>query len=693
MDVKSAFLNGYLNEEVYVAQPKGFVDSEHPKHVYKINKALYGLKSIVDILLYLTASRSDIAYAVEICACYQVDPHITHLEAVKQILKYVHGTSDFGMMYSYDITPTLFGYCDADWAGSADDRKSTSGGCFFLGNNLISSLSKKQNRVSLSIAEAEYIAAGSGCTQLIWMKNMLHEYCFDQDTMRLYCDNMSAIDISKNLVQHSRTKNIDIRHHFIRELVEDKVIKLDHIRSNLQLVDIFTNPLSYVPKQSEDAPNAITSSPSPVHHGETTSRLQESLCSEAVLEVREFAAPVSPVKPSEPVTVKRLPSDPPGHSPSVHPSRSKLPTSQPDAVPAHISKIATAAREEQTDGSQNDDQCASFNQTEIPPEDIPPSTDDPIAPSSEGRPEYPKGPKPPKRKTQQARKIVTTKTDRKKISVNVPSVPIDGISFHHEESVQCWKFVMQRRIVDELIREFIVNLPDEFTDPSSAGYQTVHITGFKFVISPDVINGFLGNTVDIDSSPSCPTTEVLATVLFGGTLSTWPVKEIPAATLNVNDAILHKIDIANWFPSSHASSISATLGTFLYQICNDDKVDTGAFIYNHLLRHVGSFGVKVPISFPRLLSSLLLHLNEAVLTASNASGPEPKTIALSYRLFQGSHVPDIDHDVHPTWGPRIFDTIDWDDSAEGFCVDQVDALIRHLKSSTPSTSRQQPPSG
>ncbi|XP_008457264.2 uncharacterized protein LOC103496990 [Cucumis melo] len=469
---------------------------------------------------------------------------------------------------------------------------------------------------------------------------------------------------------------------------------------------------SYVPKQSEDAPNAITSWPSP---GETTSRLQESLCSEAVLEVREFAAPVSPVvhahraseatKPSEPVTVKRLPSDPPGHSPSVHPSRSKLPTSQPDAVPAHISKIATAAREEQTDGSQNDDQCASFNQTEIPPEDIPPSTDDPIAPSSEGRPEYPKGPKPPKRKTQQARKIVTTKTDRKKISVNVPSVPIDGISFHHEESVQCWKFVMQRRIVDEvnisdkhqscmsimdlihkaglektisnvgpfypqLIREFIVNLPDEFTDPSSAGYQTVHITGFKFVISSDVINGFLGNTVDIDSSPSCPTTEVLATVLFGGTLSTWPVKEIPAATLNVNDAILHKIDIANWFPSSHASSISATLGTFLYQICNDDKVDTGAFIYNHLLRHVGSFGVKVPISFPRLLSSLLLHLNEAVLTASNASGPEPKTIALSYRLFQGSHVPDIDHDVHPTWGPRIFDTIDWDDSAEGFCVDR-----------------------
>ncbi|KAA0066740.1 gag-pol polyprotein [Cucumis melo var. makuwa] len=610
MDVKSVFLNGYLNEEVYVAQPKGFVDSEHLKHVYKLNKALYGLKqaprawydwltvylrgkgysrgeidktlfihrksdqllvaqiyvddiifggfpqdlvnnfinimqsefemsmvgellcflglqirqknddifisqkkyarnivkkfgleqarnkrtpatthvkltkdiegaevdhklyrSIVGSLLYLTASRPDIAYAMGIYARYQVVPRITHLEAIKRILKYVHRTCDFGMMYSYDTTPTLVGYCDADWAGSTDDRK----------------------------IEAEYIAAGSGCTQLIWMKNVLHEYGFDQDTMTLYCNNMSAIDISKNLVQHSRTKHIDIRHHFIREPVEEKVIKLDHIRSNLQLANIFTKPLdassfeylcaglggSYVPKQSEDASNVITSSPPP---GEASSRLQESLHSEEVPEVGESVAPVAPAvhaqraseatvsdidsddqddfplirllkKPSETVITERLPSDPPGsihsqessstegvfistlgspqrspaislgHSPSVHPPQSKLPTSQPDVVLAHIPGIATAAYEEQTDGSQNDDQCASFNQADMPPEDIPPPTDDLIAPSSEGRPESPKGSKPPKRKPQQARRNVTTKSGRKKIPTNVPSVPINGFFF------------------------------------------------------------------------------------------------------------------------------------------------------------------------------------------------------------------------------------------------------------------------
>ena len=112
-----------------------------------------------------------------------------------------------------------------------------------MGNNLISWFSKKQNCVSLSTAEAEYIAAGSSCSQLVWMKQMLTEYNVTQDVMTLYCDNLSAINISKNPIQHSRTKHIDIRHHFIRELVEEKIIALEHITTEMQLADIFIKAL------------------------------------------------------------------------------------------------------------------------------------------------------------------------------------------------------------------------------------------------------------------------------------------------------------------------------------------------------------------------------------------------------------------------------------------------------------------
>ncbi|KAL0552084.1 hypothetical protein IC582_011180 [Cucumis melo] len=206
-----------------------------------VNHKLY--RSMIGSLLYLTTSKLDIAYVVGICVWYQSDPRTSHLNAVKRIIKYVHGTTDFGILYSYDTSSKLDGYCNADWAGSADDRKSTSSGCFFLGNNLVSWFSKKQNCVSLSTTEAEYIAAGIEYTQMRWMKNMLNEYEIIKDVMTLYCDNMSAIDILKNPGQHSRTEHIDIWHHFIRELIENKVITLQHIRLNSRLADIFTKPL------------------------------------------------------------------------------------------------------------------------------------------------------------------------------------------------------------------------------------------------------------------------------------------------------------------------------------------------------------------------------------------------------------------------------------------------------------------
>ena len=127
-----------------------------------VDLSLY--RSMIGSLLYLTTSRLDISYSVGVYARYQSNPKESHIIALKKIIKYVKITADFGGWYSKDTNDVIAGYSDADWARNADDRKSTSRGCFYVGNNLVSWMSKKQNSISLSIAEAEYIATGSCCT-------------------------------------------------------------------------------------------------------------------------------------------------------------------------------------------------------------------------------------------------------------------------------------------------------------------------------------------------------------------------------------------------------------------------------------------------------------------------------------------------------------------------------------------------
>ena len=138
---------------------------------------------------------------------------------------------------------SLAGYLNLDWAGNADDRKSTTSGCFYVRANLVAWMRKKQNFVSLSTAEAEYIVARSWYSQLLWMKKLLSDYGISQDTMVVYYDNFSTINISKNPVQHSKTKHIEIRYHFIRDLVERKIVTLEYIPTKCQNADIFTKPL------------------------------------------------------------------------------------------------------------------------------------------------------------------------------------------------------------------------------------------------------------------------------------------------------------------------------------------------------------------------------------------------------------------------------------------------------------------
>src|SRR4051812_24289521 len=332
MDVKSAFLNGEIEEEVYVLQPPGFEDSKNPDMVYMLHKALYGLKqapcawyetlkdfllrkgfkpgtndpnlftrayngdffvcqiyvdnsifgstnpniseefskmmskkyemsmmgelkfflglqihqwkndtfishekylkdclkkfgltdcktiktpmptsgfldadekgksfdqkkyrSMIGSLLYLCASRPDIMLSVCICARFQANPKESHHTAVKRILRYLAHTPSLGLWYPKGTQFNLIGYSDSDWAGDRVDRKSTSGTCHFLGRSLVCWASKKQNCVSISTAEAEYIAAGSCCTQILWLKKTLEDYGIYVKKIPLLCDNESAI--------------------------------------------------------------------------------------------------------------------------------------------------------------------------------------------------------------------------------------------------------------------------------------------------------------------------------------------------------------------------------------------------------------------------------------------------------------------------------------------------------------------
>ncbi|KAJ1696523.1 hypothetical protein LUZ63_005035 [Rhynchospora breviuscula] len=332
MDVKSAFLNGWIDEEVYVQQPPDFVDHFNPDHVFKFHKALYGLKqaprawygrlctflldngftrSKMDTTLF-TKKRDDHLLLVQIYVDdiifgstnatlaqefsslmssefemsmmgelnfflglqikqLQDSIFISQIKYAKELIK-KFGVEDsksldtpMGKSANIDadekgkpmditlyrgiigsllyLTASRPGYTDADFAGDRMDRKSTSETCQFLGGSLVSWSSRKQTSVALSTAEAEYVAAGSCCTQLLWMMQTFRDYELKFQKVPILCDNTSAILISKNPVLHSRTKHIEIRHHFIRDHVEKGDVELVHIDTKEQIVDIFTKPL------------------------------------------------------------------------------------------------------------------------------------------------------------------------------------------------------------------------------------------------------------------------------------------------------------------------------------------------------------------------------------------------------------------------------------------------------------------
>ena len=386
LDVKSAFLNGFLEEEIYVEQPLGYVKKRHEDKVYKLRKALYGLKqaprawnaridkyfrengfqkcpyehalymkmdgngsvllvclyvddliftgndpmmfdefkrsmikefemtdiglmshflgievkqsedgifisqsgyakevlkkfkmdscnpvntpveiglelrksisggnvdptyfkSLVGSLRYLTCTRPDILYGVGLVSRYMETPDQTHLNAAKRILRYIRGTLNDGLFYSCTNDFRLVGYSDSDWGRDLDERKSTSGYCFFMGDTTFTWSSKKQAIVTLSTCEAEYVAANSTVCHAIWLRNLLNYLGFSQEIpTEILVDNRSAMALAKNPVFHERSKHIDTRYHFIREHVKNGEVKLVHCKTQDQVADIFTKPLKH----------------------------------------------------------------------------------------------------------------------------------------------------------------------------------------------------------------------------------------------------------------------------------------------------------------------------------------------------------------------------------------------------------------------------------------------------------------
>ncbi|RVW95818.1 Retrovirus-related Pol polyprotein from transposon RE2 [Vitis vinifera] len=201
-------------------------------------------RRLVGKLNYLTITRPDISFPVSVVSQFLQSPCDSHWDAVIRILRYIKSTPGQGVLYENRGHTQVVGYTDADWAGSPTDRRSTSGYCVFIGGNLISWKSKKQDVVARSSAEAEYRAMALATCELIWLKHLLRELRFGKDEqMKLICDNQAALHIASNPVFHERTKHIEVDCHFIREKIASGCVATSFVNSNDQLADIFTKSL------------------------------------------------------------------------------------------------------------------------------------------------------------------------------------------------------------------------------------------------------------------------------------------------------------------------------------------------------------------------------------------------------------------------------------------------------------------
>ncbi|XP_042445550.1 secreted RxLR effector protein 161-like [Zingiber officinale] len=202
-------------------------------------------QQLVGSLIYLTLTRPDISYAVSVISRYMQNPKKPHLEAARRILRYVKSTTDYGLLYKRNENCKLVGYCDADYAGDCDTRRSTTGYVFKLGSVTISWCSKRQPTVSLSTTEAEYRATAMAAQESTWIIQLMNNLHQPVDyAVPVYCDNQSAIRLAENPIFHARTKHVEVHYHFIREKVLQEEIEMRQINIDNQVADVLTKGLN-----------------------------------------------------------------------------------------------------------------------------------------------------------------------------------------------------------------------------------------------------------------------------------------------------------------------------------------------------------------------------------------------------------------------------------------------------------------
>nr|CAN78706.1 hypothetical protein VITISV_028658 [Vitis vinifera] len=232
LDVNNAFLNGELQEEVYMDQPPGFDGrtNQEQKLVCKLHKALYGLKQAPRAWFdKLKISLQWFGFSSTKSDQSLFKPLDTHWKAIKRILRYLNGTTDLGIVLKPSETMNLVGFYDADWGSDVDDRRSTSGHCVFLGKSLVSWSSKKQHAISRSSTESLLSELQTKMTMVpvIW------------------CDNISTVSLLANPVLHSKTKHMELDLYFVREKVMERKLVVNHVPTGDQVADVFTKPLSF----------------------------------------------------------------------------------------------------------------------------------------------------------------------------------------------------------------------------------------------------------------------------------------------------------------------------------------------------------------------------------------------------------------------------------------------------------------